>query len=489
MSSSSLKDGKKPLETDKDLMSNSNHIEVAKASFHDSIELDEIEHTDAGWYIWLIALTASIGGMLFGYDTGIISAVLVYLEDSLGHLLSASEKEMITSLCSAGAFVGSIIAGLTADRYGRKGPMYFGCALFTMAVGRLIVGFGVGSTAMIVPTYIAEIAPTKHRGRMIGLNNVSITGGQVISYGLGAAFASVPNGWRYMVGLGGVPSILLAILLPLCPESPRQLIYHDKHEEARAVLHRIFRAATPEQVQNKIHLIEGDVRESQASTGNQTRFSIVKQLHTNPAFFRALVRACGLMTISQMSGFNILTYYSSTLFALVGFSNLVAVGLVVSGTNLAATLVNMLVVDSFGRRRLLVTTSWGMSTSLVAVAVSFVYIPVDLETLEVTTQAITTPAIIVLVFIIFFVLFYGVSIGNTAWMSADFFPIEVRAVGTMYKTCCCWDSNLIISSTFLSMMKGITPSGAFGFYACLTFIGWVMIIFLIDLLSVICVSC
>ncbi|KAJ5515534.1 hypothetical protein N7527_007094 [Penicillium freii] len=347
MSSSSLKDGQKSLERDKDFVPNSSQIEVGKASFHDSIELDAIEHTDTGWYIWLIALTASIGGMLFGYDTGIISAVLVYIEDSLGHLLSASEKELITSLCSAGAFVGSIIAGLTADRYGCKGPMYLGCALFTvgavlqasaysvpqMAVGRLIVGFGVESAAMIVPAYIAEIAPTKHRGRMIGLNNVSITGGQLISYTLGAAFASVPNGWRYMVGLGGIPSILLAILLPLCPESPRQLIYHDKREEARTVLHRIFRSATLEQVQDKINLIEAGVRESQAS------------------------------------------------------------------------------------------------------------------------------------------------IGNTAWMSADFFPMEVRAVGTMYMTCCCWGSNLIVSSTFLSMMKGITPSGAFGFYACLTFIGWVMIIF------------
>jgi SP family myo-inositol transporter-like MFS transporter 13 len=101
-----------------------------------------------------------------------------------------------------------------------------------------------------------------------------------------------------------------------------------------------------------------------------------------------------------MSGFNVLMYYSGTLFALVGFANPVAVGLVVSGTNLAMTLVNMLVVDSFGRRRLLVTTSWGMSASLVAVAVSFAHIPVDLETLAVTTKSITTPAIIVLVFII-----------------------------------------------------------------------------------------
>jgi MFS transporter, SP family, solute carrier family 2 (myo-inositol transporter), member 13 len=111
--------------------------------------------------------------------------------------------------------------------------VYVGCVLFTlgavlqaaaytiaqMAVGRLVVGFGVGSAAMIVPLYIAEISPTKVRGRLIGLNNMSITGGQVISYGIGAAFAHVPNGWRYMVGLGAVPAILLACLLPLCPVS------------------------------------------------------------------------------------------------------------------------------------------------------------------------------------------------------------------------------------------------------------------------------
>jgi SP family myo-inositol transporter-like MFS transporter 13 len=111
--------------------------------------------------------------------------------------------------------------------------IYVGCVLFTvgailqaaaysiaqMAVGRLVVGFGVGSAAMVVPLYIAEIAPTKVRGRLIGLNNMSITGGQVISYGIGAAFAPVPHGWRYMVGLGAVPAIILAVLLPFCPVS------------------------------------------------------------------------------------------------------------------------------------------------------------------------------------------------------------------------------------------------------------------------------
>jgi MFS transporter, SP family, solute carrier family 2 (myo-inositol transporter), member 13 len=209
---------------------------------------------------------------------------------------------------------------------------------------------------MVVPLYIAEIAPSKVRGRMIGLNNMSITGGQVISYGIGAAFAHVPNGWRYMVGLGGVPAVLLACLLPFCPESPRQLIYHGKMQQAEVVLQRVYASATPEQVRAKTALIAAACEEAKEIAGTATRWEKIKMLHTNPANFRALVCACGLMVISQMSGFNTLMYYSSTLFALVGFSNPVAVGLVVAGTNFVMTWVNMMMVDPFGRRRLLICT-------------------------------------------------------------------------------------------------------------------------------------
>lgn len=230
-----------------------------------------------------------------------------------------------------------------------------------MSVGRLVVGFGVGSAAMVVPLYIAEIAPTRVRGRMIGFNNCSITGGQVISYGIGAAFAHVNHGWRYMVGLGAVPAIILACLLPFCPESPRQLIYHGKTEQAAVVLQKIYRDATPEQVRAKVAIIAAACEESRALNEDESRWSKIKQLHTNGPNFRALVCACGLMVISQMSGFNTLMYYSSTLFDLVGFSNPVAVGLVVAGTNFFMTFVNMMTVDPIGRRRVLIVTVWGMS--------------------------------------------------------------------------------------------------------------------------------
>lgn len=346
-----------------------------------------------------------------------------------------------------------------------------------MATGRVVVGFGVGSAAMIVPLYLAEIAPTKFRGRMIGLNNMSITGGQVISYGIGAAFATTNHGWRYMVGLGGLPSVILICMLPFCPESPRQSVFHGQKQEAAAVIQRIFKDATPEQVDAKIRLIEYTVEDAKSLTEGKSTWYLIKRLHTVPSNFKALVVACGLMVISQASGFNVLMYYSSTLFELVGFSNPVAVGLVVAGTNFICTGINMLIVDPYGRRRVLISTIWGMSAGLVAVAIAFSYIPIDLDTLALQTTKVTTPALVVLVFIVWFVLFYGLSVGNTAWMSTDFFPMEVRAMGTMFMTCCNWGPNIIVSSTFLTMMKNITPSGAFGFYAAICFLGWLFIIF------------
>lgn len=236
-----------------------------------------------------------------------------------------------------------------------------------------------------------------------------------------------------MVGLGGVPSIILACLLPFCPESPRQLVYHGRDSEAAAVFHRIFRKAPDEQVQDKIRLIHASIDEASRETEGLTRRQIIKDLHLIPRNFRALVTACGLMVISQMSGFNTLMYYSSTLFALVGF--------VVSGTNFVMTFANGMLVDPWGRRKVLVTTVWGMSAGLLAVAIAFLHIPVDTTTLALEQTTVSTPAIVVLVFIIFFVIFYGVSVGNTAWMSTDFFSQEVRAMGSMWLTCSCWASN------------------------------------------------
>ncbi|KAI5360262.1 putative major facilitator, sugar transporter, major facilitator superfamily [Septoria linicola] len=181
--------------------------DLKKGIYDEQSALSSIKDTAASKAAWLITLPVSLGGFLFGYDTGYISSVLVSIGDSLGHELSSSEQELVTSLTSGGALVGAVFAGLSADKYGRKPPIWAACIIFvigtamqtasyhvpTFAVGHFVVGLGVGFASMIVPLYIGELAPTKYRGRMVAFNNMSVTFGQLIASAIGAGLAEVSS--------------------------------------------------------------------------------------------------------------------------------------------------------------------------------------------------------------------------------------------------------------------------------------------------------
>ncbi|KAM5361017.1 hypothetical protein ACJA88_014619 [Fusarium oxysporum] len=426
---------------------------------------DFIEDSAPGLFLNLCVVATAIGGMLFGYDTGVISGVLVVLGDDLdGRLLTPSNKELITALCAAGAFIGAIIAGITADKYGRKPAIWFASVLFTigavvqaasyslvqMCVGRVLVGLGVGSASMIIPLYIAEIAPAKYRGRMISIDMVFLATGSLLAYAFDAAFYKVPHGWRYMVGLGGLPSILLGVLL-----------FWSNETQIAQMMADIQYGVTQAKALNE----EISVRQS------------LKSLVTVPANRRAAIVACGLMATQQLCGFNTMMYYSSTLFQIVGFDNPIAVGTIVTATNWIFTFASIFLIDRVGRRRLLLWTMWGMPVFLLLAAGVFTKIPIDRQTLELTDDKVGWPAIVVLVSMILFVASYAAGLGCVPWQANEFLPMEVRAMGTMMINMCNWGPNIIVSSTFLSMMRGISPSGTFGFYAALSFIGFVFVFF------------
>ncbi|KAJ9489700.1 hypothetical protein VN97_g3560 [Penicillium thymicola] len=438
------------------------HVEDTSKKGIQMLSLDSIEQTKTGYYIWLVCIAVGVGGFLFGYDTGIISAVLVVLNEDLGHALNSSEKELITSLTSGGAFLGALAAGCSADKYGRKLAVFLGCIVFVigavlqacafslaqMALGRFVIGIGVGSAAMIIPLYIAEVSPAKYRGRMIGLDNMSITGGQLVAYGVGAGLAKVSHGWRYMVGLGAVPALILAICLYFCPESPRQLMYHGKSEEAARVVAKIFPNGTDLQVQQKIQHMARTPRRGIKSVERGGRI-----LEAAEATLRGPVQS------ARPSG-----------------SNPIAVGTIIAGTGFGCTFVYFLMIDKFGRRLILLSTMWGMAVFLAVAAIGFHWIPVS-HNLVLETNDIGWPAYLLLASMIIFVVFYSLGIGNLAWVSSEFFPIEIRALGTMMMTCTCWGTNIVVASTFLTQMENTTPSGAFGFYAVLCFIGWIAVYF------------
>jgi SP family myo-inositol transporter-like MFS transporter 13 len=310
---------------------------------------------------------------------------------------------------------------------------------------------------------------------------MSVTFGQLLASAIGAGFAQVgganSQAWRATVGIGAAPAILLAGLLTTVPESPRQLVAHGKVDEASVVLTRIYPTSTEQQRRAKIASIEMSIQEATQTMVDDSFFKTLARIFTNAATFRAVLTACTIMAISQLSGFNTLMYYSATLFKIVGFSNATAVAITVSATNFVFSLVNLVVVDKFGRRMILLVTVFGMTVCLVVAAVSFSYIPINLDTLEVENQSIGWPGIVLIVTIILFVAFYSSGVATIAWIGTELIPLEVRAVGTMLNTVVCWSTNIIISSTFLTMMKGITPSGAFGFYAGICFFGFIFVIF------------
>ncbi|KAK8152498.1 myo-inositol transporter [Phyllosticta citrichinensis] len=415
-----------------------------------------------------------------GYDTGVISAVLVTIKDDLGRELSSSEQELITSLTSGGAFVGAMIAGCTADKYGRKSGMYFGSVLFIigtiiMATSYSLEQMCVGSAAMIIPLYTCELAPSKYRGRMIAFDNMCVTFGQLISYSFGASFTEVAHGWRWMVAIGGVPAVLLGCILHLCPESPRQLVSHGKFEEAETVIKRVSPEATDKQVKDKFQLLLNSVHEVTAALEDKSIWWQLRQLFFVPANFRPLLSTCVVIAVSQLGGFNTLMYYSGTIFGVVGFNKPTVASIVVGATNFIFSLFCVTLLDCFGRRKVVCVSALGMSLSLVVAAVAFHYIPIS-DDLKVETQTVGWPGYLVLVTLIIYIGFYASGVATITWVGTELLPVEVRALGTMTKTGVVWGTNIIIASTFLSMMKGITSPGAFGFYSRICFFGWLFVL-------------
>lgn len=267
---------------------------------------------------------------------------------------------------------------------------------------------------------------------MVAFNNMSVTFGQLLASALGAGFAQVQGeGWRATVGVGAAPAIILAGLLFTCPESPRQLVFHGHLDRADAVLRRIYPQSTPDQRAAKIRSIELSLSETTMDMAGESVWVAFKRIFTTPATGRAVLTACMVMAISQLGGFNTLMYYAATLFSIVGFDNPTAVGITVSGTNFVFSVVNLALVDRFGRRVIMLVTVLGMAICMAVAVAAFRYIPVDTETLVVESKQIGWPGVLVLVAIICYVACYSSGVATIAWIGTELIPLEVRAVGTM----------------------------------------------------------
>ncbi|XP_024993206.1 probable inositol transporter 2 [Cynara cardunculus var. scolymus] len=329
-------------------------------------------------YVLRLAFSAGIGGLLFGYDTGVISGALLYIRDDFDSVdRSTLLQESIVSMAVAGAIVGAAIGGWLNDRFGRRFALlvadflfFLGAILMAAApnpsvliLGRVFVGFGVGMASMTAPLYISEASPAKVRGALVSTNGFLITGGQFLSYLINLAFTKAPGTWRWMLGVAGLPALLQFVLMLGLPESPRWLYRKGREEEAITMLRKIYSA---EDAEMEIQALKESVEKEIEETGSSEKINMIKLLKTTTVR-RGLVAGVGLQVFQQFVGINTVMYYSPTIAQLAGIaSNQTALllSLVTAGLNAMGSVVSIYFIDRTGRKKLLVISLIGVILSL-----------------------------------------------------------------------------------------------------------------------------
>lgn len=484
---------------------NSDHIHTADMISNDSKDTNELSLKQTyslssiatgkpPLLVIFLTILSSISGFMFGYDTGYISSALVSIGQDFGKTLSYGEEQFITASTSLGALIFAVLSGIFVDFLGRKPLLMFSNVMFivgaiiqcaandvwTMIGGRFVMGFGVGVGSLIAPLYISELAPSRFRGRLVILNCLGITGGQLIAYAIGAGLNHVHNGWRVLVGLSMIPPTIQFVSFVFLPDTPRFLIMKNKIESAEKVLVRIYPDASIESIKLKILDIQEQGEEGYDDIKNPIKkwWKTVVELHTVPSNFRALFLGCALQAIQQFTGFNSLMYFSATIFKAIGFNDSTAVSLIVAGTNFVFTVIAFFIIDKVGRRKMLLISLPFVVAFLVlnAIAFHFVNITFDNNNADVDGN-IDSWGIVIIVAMICYVASYAVGIGNVPWQQSEMFPQKVRGVGISYATASNWAGSLIISSTFLTMLKNITPTGTFSLFAGFGVLSFILILF------------
>ncbi|KAK6265090.1 Major facilitator [Theobroma cacao] len=339
-------------------------------------------------YIMKLALSAGIGGLLFGYDTGVISGALLYIRDDFQEVDRKTWlQETIVSTAVAGAIIGAAFGGWINDRFGRKLSILVADVLFFVGaivmalapapwmiiIGRIFVGLGVGMASMTAPLYISEASPARIRGALVSTNGLLITGGQFLSYLINLAFTHAPGTWRWMLGVAGIPAVVQFVLMLSLPESPRWLYRQNKVEEARSILERIYPA---DEVEDELNALKESV-EAEKVDDHAIGDSLLEKVRgalSNAVVRRGLYAGVTVQVAQQFSGINTVMYYSPTIVQFAGFASnktAMALSLITSGLNAVGSIISMTLVDRYGRRRLMIVSMFGIITCLVVLSIVF----------------------------------------------------------------------------------------------------------------------
>ena len=414
--------------------------------------------------VYIIAIISGISGMLFGYDTGVISGAILFITEEFN--LNSFMEELVVSAVLIGAIIGAFVGGELADRYGRRNMILIAAIIFIggaigtsfapyvpiLIIGRIIVGIAIGIASFIAPLYISELAPPKIRGSLVSFNQLFITIGIVISYLVDYSLTPI-NGWRYMLGLAAIPSAILFAAMIFMPNSPRWLSNKGEENKARAVLIKVRRTDNIDDEFNEI------ITSLQKQKGGR------KELFS-PLIKPAIIVGISLAIFQQFTGINTVIYYAPTIFQFAGFGSSAAdifATMIVGIVNVVFTVVAIILLDRVGRRKLLLIGLFGMSVMLIVLGVAFI-LPSLINQLG-TLASIS---------LIMYVAFFAIGLGPVFWLLiSEIYPLKVRGLAMSIVTEANWGSNLIIA-LFLTLIQLLGRSGTFWLYAV---IGVIALIF------------
>lgn len=425
-----------------------------------------------------IVAVATIGGLLFGYDSGAVNGT----QDGLKAAFALSEAGLGFTVGSLliGCFVGAFLAGTLADRIGRRDVMRLAALLFlagalvqgfadnqpVFVLARICGGMAVGAASVLSPAYIAEVAPADIRGRMTTVQQIMIISGLtaafLVNYVLAKTAGASTNpfwgglaAWRWMYLLQAVPAVVFLAALFFIPESPRFLVARGRHEDARGVLARLFGAAVAEA---KLAEIRGSF-----AADHRPRLRDV----TAPGTGLRPIVWVGLMlaVFQQMTGINVIFYYGATLWQLAGFTEdqSLLINIVSGAVSIAACLLTIALIDRIGRKPLLLVGSAGMTVTLFALVYAFANGSLDAAGKLALSPGLGTLA---LVAANLYVVFFNVSWGPVMWvMLGEMFPNRIR--GSALAVCGFgqWFSNYLIAQSFPIMAAGLGLAASYSFYA------------------------
>ncbi|MED1205437.1 sugar porter family MFS transporter [Heyndrickxia acidicola] len=420
-------------------------------------------------FVTLVSIVAAVGGLLFGYDTSVISGAIGFIQTKFG--FGNAMQGWVVSCLMIGAIIGAAFAGFLSDRLGRKKMLIAAGLLFTIGsissavasnitifvTARIIGGIGIGVSSTLVPLYIAEIAPSKHRGRLVSLNQLAVVIGISAIYFVNRAIVNAGSqtwdinySWRWMFGCGLIPGILFVILLFLVPESPRWLHKKGLEKKSFTILEKI----------NGTQQAKKELEDMKKSIQKETSGSL--SLLFKSGYRTALLIGVVLAILQQVTGINAIMYYAPEIFKKVGvgtnasFTETIIVGLV----NFVFTIVSLWLIDKAGRKTLLVIGAAVMTVSLAVVGFEF--------------NAAHPNGTLILIFILLFVAAFAVSFGPIVWLViAEIFPTSIRGRATAIASVALWLADYVVSQFFPVLLGKTGASMTFYIFAILGVVAFI----------------